>query len=197
MTGQERRIFHPLLREGVEIKVRLGRTVGQILEEDLHIPEEIIEQDIQSLFLDNHPVDDLQTPIHSSGSVLSLSAAMPGLVGACMRRGGVYAGLRQGISWTDQAKDQKSLKEGLVRIKLFNFMAPKLGPLLLSQGVRVDSGHLARILGELPAADKERIIAVHVDDAGVEVDDRQILEKLAAQGAVWLQVESGQEDNGR
>ena len=101
MAGSDRLMFHPLLREGVEVKVRLGGTVREILRDDLHIPEQVIDQEIQSLFLNNHPVDDLETRIQTQGSVLSLSAAMPGLVGACMRRGGAYAGLRQGISWAE------------------------------------------------------------------------------------------------
>jgi hypothetical protein len=188
IAGQELQMFHPLLREGVEVRVGLGKTVYQVLEEDLHVPEEIIEQDIQSLFLDNHPVDDLQTRIHSSESVLTLSAAMPGLVGACMRRGGVYAGLREGISWTDEKKDQNSPKEGCIRMKLFNFMAPRIGPILLSHGVQVGGKRLAQALRGLSAVEQERIRSVRVDEEDVEVDNPQILEKLAAQGFVWLQV---------
>lgn len=188
IAGQERQLFHPLLREGVEVSVGLGRTVHQVLEEDLHVPEEIIEQDIQSLFLDNHPVDDLQTRIYSSGSVLTLSAAMPGLVGACMRRGGVYSGLRQGISWSDDTKGRNSLKVGFIRIKLFNFMAPRVGPILLSHGVQVGGERLAQVLKGLSAAERERISSVYVDEEAVEVDDPQVLEKLAAQDSAWLQV---------
>ena len=191
IAGQERQMFHPLLREGVEVSVGLGRTVYQVLEEDLHVPEEIIEQDIQSLFLDNHPVDNLQTPIHSSGSVLTLSAAMPGLVGACMRRGGVYAGLREGISWTDEKKGQNSPKEGCIRIKLFNFMAPRIGPILLSHGVQVGGERLAQVLKGLSAVEQERISSVHVDEEAVELNNPQILEKLAAQRSVRLQVVTG------
>ena len=36
------------------------------------------------------------------GDTLALSAAMPGLVGATMRRGGYFAGLRANISHRDQ-----------------------------------------------------------------------------------------------
>lgn len=191
MAGSKRTLFHPLLREGVQVQVRLGGTVRDILEQDLHIPEQIVDQEIQSLFLDNHPVDDLETRIHTPGSVLSLSAAMPGLVGACMRRGGAYAGLRQGISWDEEAEDESVLDQGLIYIKLFNFMAPRIGPILLAQGVRVDAKRLVQLLAGASKAEGAQITSLQVGAESMDVFDPKVKEALAGVQAVWLQVDGG------
>jgi len=191
MAGSKRTLFHPLLREGVEVQVRLGGTVRDILQQDLHIPEQIVDHEIQSLFLNNHPVDDLQTRIHTPGSVLSLSAAMPGLVGACMRRGGVYAGLRHGISWDEEAEDKNSLNQGSMVVKLFNFMAPRIGPILLAHGVGVDAKRLVQLLDEASNAERAVISALQVGAKSMDVSDPKVKEALAGVQAVWLQVDGG------
>ncbi|MFO7803833.1 MAG: hypothetical protein R6V55_16240 [Desulfovermiculus sp.] len=190
MAGSKRTLFHPLLREGVQVQVRLGGTVRDILHQDLHIPEQIVDQEIQSLFLDNHPVDDLETRIHTPGSVLSLSAAMPGLVGACMRRGGAYAGLRQGISWDEEAEDKGVLDQGLICVKLFNFMAPRIGPILLAQGVRVDAKRLVQLLAGASKGEGAQIASLQVGAESMDVFDPMVKEALAGVQAVWLQVDS-------
>lgn len=189
MHGQDRQMFHSLLREGVEVMVRLGRTVREVLEDDLHIQEDIIEQEIQSLFLNNHPVDDLGTRIQTQGSVLSLSAAMPGLVGACMRRGGAYAGLRQGISWAEEEGPDQTEK-GLIQVKLFNFMAPRLGILLLSQGVRVEGRRLAQVIDNLSESEKARIKSLQIDSEKQDIQSSKPAARIAEQEKVLLQVSS-------
>lgn len=192
MRGQDRQMFHSLLREGVEVLVRLGSTVREVLEDDLHIPEQIIDQEIQSLFLNNHPVDDLGTRIQNQGSVLSLSAAMPGLVGACMRRGGAYAGLRQGISWAEKEGPDQT-ETGLIQVKLFNFMAPRIGPLLLSRGVQVEGWRLAQVLGNLSEPEKDRIRYLQVDGEKLDIQSSTPAARIAEQEMVLLQVSSGGE----
>lgn len=189
LEGQDRQMFHSLLREGVEVEVRLGRSVHETLKDDLQIPEQIIEQDIQSLFLNNHPVDDLGIQIQESGSVLSLSAAMPGLVGACMRRGGTYAGLRQGISWSENKTEQVGQERGCLRVKLFNFIAPTLGPLFLSRGVQVEGNRLAQVLKGLTEAERDRIVGFYVNDTENNVRNPELIERLSAEETVRLVVD--------
>jgi hypothetical protein len=188
MAGSDRLMFHPLLREGVEVKVRLGGTVREILRDDLHIPEQIIDQEIQSLFLNNHPVDDLETRIQTQGSVLSLSAAMPGLVGACMRRGGAYAGLRQGISWAEEEEEPDRTDMGFIRVKLFNFLAPRIGPLLLSRGVRVEGRRLGQVLDNLSEAEKDRVKSLQVGSEKHDIQSSKPAALLSEQDSVMLQV---------
>lgn len=189
MRGQDRQMFHPLLREGVEVKVRLGRTVREVLEDDLHIREDIIEQEIQSLFLNSHPVDDLGTRVQTQGSVLSLSAAMPGLVGACMRRGGAYAGLRQGISRAEEEGPDQT-DTGFIQVKLFNFMAPRIGPLLLSAGVRVEGRRLAQVLDDLSESEKDRIKSLQIEGEKQDIQSSKPAALISEQESVMLQVSS-------
>ncbi|NJL58424.1 MAG: hypothetical protein HC887_00995 [Desulfobacteraceae bacterium] len=54
----------------------------------LEIPKDYVLNRISTIFLDGKPVDCLDTAFVRNHSVVSLSAAMPGLVGAVMRRGG-------------------------------------------------------------------------------------------------------------
>ena len=52
--------------------------------------------------------------------VLALSGAMPGLVGATMRRGGYYARMREGITHEETGKADGGGEQGFVVVKLFN-----------------------------------------------------------------------------
>jgi hypothetical protein len=94
--------FFPLFQEGVMLDTETGKSVREFLCATLGIDEDYVEGRISTIFLDSKPVDDLDTSIVDDGAVLALSAAMPGLVGATMRRGGYYAAMRSAISyWPD------------------------------------------------------------------------------------------------
>jgi hypothetical protein len=112
------------------------------LTEDLGIDADYIEHRIQTVFLDGHPVDDVKETTVTDGAVLALSAAMPGLVGATMRRSGVLAGFRDTITY--RASDAcASDAEGFVTIKLFNLLVRELGPGFLERAIWVEAPVLA------------------------------------------------------
>ena len=81
-------------------------------------------------------MDELAQCLTTEKGELALSAALPGLVGACLRRGGVWSALRDSISHQGETISERG-KRGLITIKLFNFMLQEVGPLLLSRGVIV------------------------------------------------------------
>ena len=81
-------------------------------------------------------------------STLALSAAMPGLVGATLRRGGAFASLRRSITFS-QDSEAVSQKEGRIILKLFNILVPELGPQLLAKGIWMQGEDLNRFLGGL------------------------------------------------
>ncbi len=138
--------FYPLLQRGFQVQTRLGCSVHAFLSEDLGIESDYIENRIQTVFLDGHPVDDVEKTAVTDGAVLALSAAMPGLVGATMRRSGVLAGFRDTITY--RASDAcASDAEGFVTIKLFNLLVRELGPGFLERAVRVEAEVLADLLG--------------------------------------------------
>jgi hypothetical protein len=139
-------LFLPLLEKGVIIPVRTGCSIRDFFCGQLGLPETYLEQRIQTLFLNARPVDNVDTAVIQDGAVLALSAAMPGLLGATMRKDGWYAAFRKDISQSPQAGSH-SQTDGLIRVKLFNMVAREIGGLLLQRGVRIDGTDLERIVG--------------------------------------------------
>jgi len=88
---------------------------------------------IQTIFLDGKAVDEIDAAVIRDGSTIALSGALPGLVGATLRRGGTYASLRSSITHPVD-KEFVPQKEGWVIVKLFNLLVPELSPLFLAQG---------------------------------------------------------------
>ena len=89
--------FFLLLQQGVRVRRRVGCRLAAFLREELGAGQETIGR-IQSIFLDGRPVDDIAATLVLDGSTLALSAALPGLVGATLRRGGTYSSFRSGIT---------------------------------------------------------------------------------------------------
>jgi len=87
-------IFFQLLENGFIVKGMAGCSVNEFLRNPMLIGQDYIDKRIQTIFLDGKPVDDLNSAIIKDGSTISLSAAMPGLAGATMRRGGALATMR-------------------------------------------------------------------------------------------------------
>ena len=92
--------FRTLLQRGVGIPQAICVGVREFLQETLGIEAEYVEDRLQTVFLDGRPIDDLDRTMVGPGAVLALSGAMPGLAGATMRRGGYYARLREGITYS-------------------------------------------------------------------------------------------------
>ena len=138
--------FFLLLQQGVMLKTHVGCSVQVFLREAIGADQDTIDK-IQSIFLNGRPVDDLSAATIKDGSVLALSAAMPGLVGATLRRGGVYSSFRNTITYHQDSANCVS-GEGFVQIKLFNLLMDKLGPGLLKKGVCVRFSALMALLAE-------------------------------------------------
>lgn len=136
--------FLLLLQRGFLIKAHVGCSVYQFLREEIGVSPDTIEN-IQSIFLDGRPVDDLESAMIKDGSILALSAAMPGLVGATLRRGGAYSSFRNTITYRET--DVQCISgEGFVRVKLFNLLMNQLGPGFLTKGIFVKSSDLMSLL---------------------------------------------------
>lgn len=138
--------FFLLLQQGVMLRTRVGCSVQVFLSEEIGAGQDTIDK-IQSIFLDGRPVDDLSAAMIKDGTVLALSAAMPGLVGATLRRGGAYSSFRDTITYHEDGAHCVS-GEGFVQIKVFNLLMDELGPGLLKRGVYVRSSALMTFLSE-------------------------------------------------
>jgi len=139
--------FFLLLQQGVRLRCRVGRSVEWFLKDELGAGPGTIAK-IQSIMLDGKAVDDIGSAVIHDGSTLALSAALPGLVGATLRRGSRYASFRSGITYHEAGPACLPV-EGWVSIKLFNLLMAEMGPGLLRQGVFVNGAFLADFLAEL------------------------------------------------
>jgi hypothetical protein len=127
-----------LLQKGFMVTMRPGLSVGKFLRQ--HLPPEYIARRISTVFLDGKPVDDIDGAILRDGSTLALSGAMPGLVGAVMRRGGYYSSFRDSITYCKQEETHRTdPEEGMIRLKLFNLVMKDLGPVFLEIGVYLET----------------------------------------------------------
>ncbi len=130
-------IFFQLLENGFIIKGKVGCSVKEFLCNRMFIGQDYLDKRIQTIFLNGKPVDDVNSAIVKDGSVISLSAAMPGLAGATMRKGGVLSSMRSGISCIPAETGSDSFK-GKVTIKFFNLISKELGPEFLNRGVIIE-----------------------------------------------------------
>jgi hypothetical protein len=141
-------LFFPLLEKGVTLEVQVDCSIKDLLCGQLGLSETYLDQRVQTLFLNAKAVDDVRTMVVRDHAVLALSAAMPGLVGATLRKGGAYAAFRREIS----AKKQDTCTgctSGRVTLKLFNMIRNEFGPGILSQGVWVPTADLQGLLSRI------------------------------------------------
>lgn len=130
------RSFHTLLQGGVSLEARTGMSVKEFLTEELGLTQEYLDTVVQTVFLDGKAVDDLASAFVKDGSTMALSAAMPGLLGATLRRGSFYAAMRKEISYRE-ARISADRGPARVTIKVFNLLLGDLGPILLEKGIWV------------------------------------------------------------
>lgn len=142
-------IFYPLFQSGLKIPIsKTGCSLKNLLCHELLIPEKYVQERITTIFCDNHPVDNMEQTFINHGSRLALSAAMPGLVGATMRRGGYYALLRAGISQISQ-NQQIEAEQGVITVKLFNLLLPELAPTFLARGIFLECENRKEVFEKL------------------------------------------------
>ena len=109
------------------------------------ISSDYIAERISTIFLDGKPVDDIDMTVIQDGSSIALSGAMPGLVGAVMRRGSFYASFRDSITYKKD-KDTHTQEKCMVNLKLFNIVMKELGLDFLKKGVFFKSSDLTDFL---------------------------------------------------
>jgi hypothetical protein len=178
-------MFSALLSQGFAVSVETGVSLQDVLCRQLGIDSDYLHDRIKTVFLNGQAVDDVNRALVGNGTVVALSAAMPGLVGAMMRRGGLYAGFRNGISY--QVPDAPSaLEPGTIQLKLFNLVAKELGPHFFALGIQTD-GHVWRsFLTGQPEDFKQGIISARVDH--IPVAPKEVFARQWPDGPVHLTV---------
>ena len=178
--------FEPLLGGGFLLSAAAGGRLEEFLQREAGIGADYLRDRVQTLFLDGRPVDDPAAAVVADGAVVSLSAAMPGLAGAVLRRSGRYAAMRRPISHDAGRVADAAPSPVTVTLKLFNLIAREIGPQFLARGIRIDSEALRDFLerqgrwlwreGDAAAVDGRRLAPAELARA------------LPAPGEVWLHV---------
>lgn len=162
-------VFFRLLARGVRIDVASGSSVQDVMLNELGLDEGYVEQRIQTVFLNNKPVDRIDTALITEGATLALSSAMPGLVGATLRRAGHFSSMRSQISHENESIPQTGLKAELT-LKLFNLVAMEIGPGVLSRGVRAGGMDFQNIILNRLGDFQERRPVFKLNESAVDQD---------------------------
>jgi hypothetical protein len=177
--------FTPLLQQGVGVATRTGISLKNFVCQGLGLSPEYLETRIQTLFLNGRAVDDVDAAFVQDGSTVALSAAMPGLLGATLRRGSHYASMRGEISYREEARSSTS-EEGIVTVKLFNLLVKEAGPILLSKGIWVRGEDLLDFLGKRPSPFWTGCTKATLN--GRDLDPPELLKMKWGEMPVFLQV---------
>lgn len=180
--------FFQLLSMGFHLSIHEKMTLKDLLCDRLGVKPDYLKERIQTIFLNGKAVDNEGDLKVQPGDVLALSAAMPGLAGAMMRKQGRYAPMRKKIS--HESSDAQELPEpaGEVAIKLFNIIAHELGPVLFEQGVVVKGNAFQSMVRREPEEFKEGCLSVAIDDEAVSVED--LLKTDFSEKTACIQMES-------
>jgi hypothetical protein len=146
-----------------------------------------VDERIQTLFLNGKAIDSPGTALLRDDSTLALSAAMPGLLGATLRKGGRYARMRNEISYQEQSQSTP-VREGLVLLKLFNLLPAEIGPAVLTRGIWLKGEELNHFLRELSDELVAKCTESRLD--GQAVDLKAFMEKSSTYELVLVKIES-------
>jgi hypothetical protein len=160
-------LFFPLLQKGFAHEVRTGGSVRELLTGQFDLSSEYIEKRIQTIFLNGKPIDDMDTAIVRDGSTLALSSALPGVLGATLRRGGYYSRMRSQITHVEEAETAETT-DGQIVVKLFNLTIRELGPFFLARGIGMDAEDARDFFRSLPPDLQGELIAAQVDGKNVD-----------------------------
>ena len=168
-------LFSPLLGQGFTLKIQAGISVRDLLCRQIGVSDDYLDQRIQTIFLDGKVVDNVDTAVIRQGSALALSAALPGLAGATLRRGGAYASMRSQISHKNNTVDDSS-ENGTVMLKLFNLVALELGPMFLKQGIWIDGKKLENFFQRVPDFFWDGCLTAEIDGISQQVRKISLME---------------------
>ena len=133
------------LQNGFYIQTESGINLSLFLTQSCRISENYIQDKIKTVFHNGNPVDNLQNVKLRDNSVVAVSGAMPGLVGAMMRIGSPYAIMRESITEKDNSIPETG-KIIYVKLKLFNTILHDLGKNFIAKGVIMDKESIVHII---------------------------------------------------
>lgn len=159
--------FLAIFHKGVYLRSRAGLPLSEVLEA-AGFSRKYLEEKVQTVFLDGSAVDDLDCAIVEDGSVIALSAAMPGLAGAILRKGSPILALRSRTSQVMVPHRTDDTMHAL-RLKLFNTIANEMGPGLLHSGILVKRQDLEDFLSNRRKLLEDAVLEAELDGVPLPV----------------------------
>jgi hypothetical protein len=169
LTVTEERLPHFCLLAGGgwTMAARVGCSVEDLLCGQWGVSREYLADRVGTIFLDGRVLDDPRRAAVADGSTIALSAPMPGIAGAMLRRGSHYAAMRSQISHAGQSAPPAA-REGRVVLKLFNLVQGELGPAMLARGVQLPGKALADLFRGRSAAFRNGTLQAEIDHRRVD-----------------------------
>lgn len=181
-------LFFTFLQHGFFVKTRMGKSIKEMLCEQFGLEPDYVVNRIKTIFYNGKPVDDMETAIVHDGATLALSAAMPGLVGATFRSGGVLSPFRSTISYRpDECKTSDS-EEGVLHIKLFNLLIPEIGPGFLKKGIFIENTLMNSFLKEQQPDFWNRCRSLLLDGVLIDVREQKTISIQSSMKFIYLKV---------
>jgi len=142
-------LFSALFGSGVGVKAQVGMPLVELLCDRIGIDPDYLDQRVQTIFVNGRTVDRPEDVRVTEHATVALSAAMPGLMGATLRKGGLLAVFRKDISQRPTDRLEAGHRETMVTLKLFNMVAKELGSMVLQQGVWLKGPALSHHFAQL------------------------------------------------
>lgn len=177
--------FNELLQRGFCLINQVGISIEEFLVKQIGLTREYIGHKISTIFLDGKIVHDIGSAIIKRGSILALSSAMPGFVGATMRSGNSCEPLHESSS-SSEINATDSRDRGVLNVKLFNLPMLELGPSFLKRGILLESGVIEKYLKTQPDAFWKDCSKILLD--GEEADPGSLDAENLSGTYEWLQL---------
>ncbi|MCG6894508.1 MAG: hypothetical protein LJE65_12930 [Desulfobacteraceae bacterium] len=180
--------FSSLLQHGFQVKARNGNSLKELVCGHYGVDADYLKNRISTIFIDGKPVDNVEKTKLKDGSTVALSAAMPGLVGATFRSGGVLASFRSGISYQSEDGREDSQAVITVTVKLFNMLIREIGPIFLAKGIWAPQTDVTALLQKGGESLQPHIVRAEMD--GREIPPLELMSWSGSEEAkpVFLRV---------
>jgi hypothetical protein len=174
-----------LFQKGILLKVNVGIAVNDFLLEKLNLEKTYINKRITTIFLNGKPVDNIDKAIIENYDTIALSASMPGLLGATLRRDSYLAPFRGTITFREHI-NHHTRSPGYIYLKLFNTISQEIGPILLKKGIIIDLEEFLRPLNfNFSKKENPRIF---LNEKEIHFNEFRELQSKGKQKTVFLRV---------
>jgi hypothetical protein len=183
--------FTTLLQSGIYVDVEQGTSIDALLFGLPGFSEEYVKTNVQTIFLNGLPADNLQQQLFGKEAVIAISAAMPGLAGAIFRKDGVHASLRTTTAGMLSSQDAPEAPI-TIRLKLFNMIAMDRGEQLFRDSCVISAKSLDQFLNYRPPL-LAAIQNIMVD--GSVFDTEKLQDLLQTESMIALTIRDSDDNN--